>query len=93
MKIHQVIKNHIESILAYRDGLTELLHVYFLLDKPEHYQIKLNFISEIILCNAYLTMLHEMDKKLISGVSNSYIRSLEQFLGLDKSKRMFLAIF
>ncbi len=93
MKIQQVIETQMSSVLAYRDGLTQLLYAYVLLNRPEDYMIKVNFISEIILWKAYLTAFHEIDKKMITGVSNSYMRSVEQFLGTDKSTRTFLAIF
>jgi 5'(3')-deoxyribonucleotidase len=81
MKIHQVIEDSISSIAVYRSGLLELLQVYIILDKPEHYQTKVSFIKEIIQCTEYLTFLYNAKEKIMRDDSNESIRNIEEFLG------------
>lgn len=93
MKIQQTIEGYIESITVYQTGLLELLHCYALLNKKEHYQLRIDFIKEVILCSDYLTVLYDAQNKIMPGASNAHMRSVEEFIGAQGSaKKTFPAI-
>ncbi len=93
MDILAVIEDYLQRITCYRDGLTDLLEKYILLDKPDdHYQIRVKFIQEIKLSNFYLTKLHQGRQDLLQAKLNmAYeqdwptLKNLEDFLQLTNN--------
>ncbi len=101
MAFQKVIDDQTESITKYRDGLMVELHSLILRPKlaslcdgiilsQNSFPAKINFLKEIMDCNAYLSRLYEASRILREDYGEKNIRTLEYFLSTKRVESILI---